>query len=313
MEPALGDVGPWGPWLDLPEGAELDLPGAERVARAGLARVILVAGAPDSGKTTLLAGLYECFQRGPFAGYVFQGSETLSALERRCHLGRIDSGRAAAETARTLAAPGQRWLHLRVRAAGRGAAPRELLVSEVAGETLRLARDSTEECRRLTVSRRADHFVVLVDGARLVHRQQRFAATHDPGMILRAFVDAEMLGRSAFVDVVFTKWDVVLASPAAAEVDEFVAAFAEKTRGHCEARVGRLRFFRVAVRPARGAPVTYGHGLDELFVSWVEASAAFVPAPVGPIPLPEGASEFDRFLWRRLPALRPREAAGSRR
>ncbi|MGH7263398.1 MAG: TRAFAC clade GTPase domain-containing protein, partial [Candidatus Rokuibacteriota bacterium] len=186
-------------------------------------------------------------------------------------------------------------------------------MSEVAGETLRLARDSTDECRRLTVSRRADHFVILVDGARLVHRQQRFAATHDPGMILRSFVDAEMLGRSAFVDVVFTKWDVVLTSPAAAEVEEFVAAFAEKTRLHCEARVGRLRFFRVAVRPARGAPVAYGHGLDELFVSWVEASAAFVRAPVDPIPMPEGASEFDRYLWRRLPALRPREPAGARR
>jgi hypothetical protein len=184
-------------------------------------------------------------------------------------------------------------------------------MSEVAGETLRLARDSTEECRRLTVSRRADHFVVLVDGARLVHRQQRFAATHDPGMILRAFVDAEMLGRSTFVDVVFTKWDLVLASPAAAEVDEFATAFAEKTRLHCEARLGRLRFCRVAVRPARGAPVAYAHGLDELFGAWVEASPAFVPPPVEPIPLPDGASEFDRFLWRRLPALRPRDAVTS--
>ncbi|MGH7263436.1 MAG: TRAFAC clade GTPase domain-containing protein, partial [Candidatus Rokuibacteriota bacterium] len=130
MEPALGDLGPW---LDLPEGAELDLPDAERVARAGLTRVVLIAGAPDSGKTTLLAGLYECFQRGPFAGYVFRGSETLSAIERRCHLGRIDSGRAAAETARTLGGAGQRWLHLRVGAAGSGAAAREVLMSEVAG------------------------------------------------------------------------------------------------------------------------------------------------------------------------------------
>src|SRR5919198_2499191 len=127
---ALDDLGAW---LDLPEGSDLDLPLAERVTRAGISRVIVLAGTADSGKTTLVTALYELFQNGLFAGYLFAGSETLPALERRCHLGRIDSGRAAAETARTLAGGGQRWLHLRVRAATNGGAVRELLVSEIAG------------------------------------------------------------------------------------------------------------------------------------------------------------------------------------
>jgi hypothetical protein len=308
-----GEVGQWGPWLDLPEGADLDLAAAERVARAGLTRVVLIAGAPDSGKTTLLAALYESFQRGPFAGYLFAGSETLPALERRCHLGRIDSGRAAAETARTLAGGGQRWLHLRVRAARDGGAVRELLVTEIAGDTFRLAKDSSDECQRLTISRRADHFVILVDGGKLLQRPSRLAAANDPAMTLRSLLDAEMLGRRSFVDVVFTKWDLVLGSPAAAEIDEFVGAFAEKTRQHCQPRLGRVRFARVAVRPAAGAAVAYGHGLGDLFRAWVEDSAAFASSAREPVSLPEGASEFDRFLWRRLPALRPASAAGVRR
>lgn len=304
-EQALEDEGAW---LELADGGDLDTEAAERIARAGIARVVVLLGAADSGKTTLLASLYESFQHGRFAGYAFGGSETLSGFERRCHLARVDSGRATAETARTLATSGQRWLHLRLRAGTHGIA-RDVLFAEVASDVFRLAKDSTEECRRLSLARRADHFVILVDGGKLAHRQHRLTATNDAALVLRSCLDAEVLGESSLVDVVFAKWDVVMASAVAAEAEEFVTGFAEKTRQHCEARLGRLRFSRVAARPAPNSPTGYAHGVPELVASWIEESPASRRRAWVPVAMPRDASEFDRYLVRRLPAL---AAAGPR-
>jgi hypothetical protein len=300
-----------GGWVELPEGADLDPAAAERIARAAVARVVLVAGPADSGKTTLLAAIYESFQRGPFAGCLFAGSETLLGFERRCHLARIESGRVVADTARTLNTGGVRWLHLRVRPPGPDGVPRDLLLSEVAGDVFRLARDSTDECRRLTIGRRADHFVILVDGAKLAQRQHRLTATNDAGLFLRSCLDADVLGRSSFVDMLVTKWDVAGTGPEAPEIEHALTAFVERTRQHCEARLGRLRFLRVAARPLPRCDLPFAHGLPDVVASWVtESPRSRVPAPPA-APMPERASEFDRYLWRQLPALRPGGAGGN--
>ncbi len=294
-----------GNWLELPDGGDLGLAAAESLVRAAVTRVVVLAGPPDSGKTMLLTTLYESFQRGPFAGYLFAGSRSLLGFERRCHLARIESGRVTPDTARTAATAEPRWLHLRVRPAALDGPGRDLLLTEIPGDLVRLAKDSTDECRRMTLSRRADHFVILVDGARLGQRQHRFTTANDAALLVRSCLDAEMLGRSSFVDVVFTKWDLATASTPLDEMEQFVTAFTERTRQHCAERLGRLRFIRVAARPVPGSPLGFAHGLAELFAAWVQDSPAFGPAHRVPVPLPESASEFDRYLWRRLPALRP--------
>ena len=300
-----------GGWVELPEGADLDPAAAERIARAAITRVVLVAGAADCGKTTLVAAIYESFQRGPFAGGLFAGSETLLGFERRCHLARIESGRVVADTARTLNTGGLRWLHLRVRPTGHDGAPRDLLVSEIAGDVFRLAKDSTEECRRLTIGRRADHFVILVDGAKVVQRQHRLTATNDAALFLRSCLDAEMLGRSSFVDMVITKWDLAAAAPEATEIELNVTAFVERTRQHCEGRLGRLRFLRVAARPLPRSGLPFAHGLADVVAPWVTESPRLLERAPASAPMPEGAPEFDRYLWRQLPALRPGGSGGN--
>jgi double-GTPase-like protein len=293
-----------GPWLDLPEGADLDSGGAERVARAVTTRVILLAGAADTGKTTLLASVYECFQRGPVAGYAFAGCETVLGYERRCYLGRIESGRPGPDTARSSLPAEPRWLHLSVRDRAAAEPLRSLLFSEIGGDFVRLAKDSTDECRRLALARRADHFAILVDGASLIQRQQRLAATNDAGLLLRGCLDAEVLGRFSFVDVLFTKWDLVVRSHERAEIEQFLEAFTTRTRQLCQPRLGRLRFVQVAARPVAGSPLAFGHGLAELLGSWTADSPAVARRGAVSAWVPEGASEFDRFLWRQLPALR---------
>jgi hypothetical protein len=288
-EPAPSD--PSG-WVELPGGGDLTLAAAEEMTRAAVSRVIVLAGAADSGKTTCLASVYESFQRGTVGGYAFAGSHTLLGFERRCYLGRIASGRRSPDTARAPAGAAAPWLHLRVRAAAGGRPPKDLLLSEVPGDAFRLARDVTDECERLAAVRRADHLAVLIDGASLVSRHQRLPATNDAALFLRSCLDAGMLGPSSIVDVVFAKWDLVAVSAAAAEVEAYVDAFADRTRHLVASRLSRLRFLRIASRPRPGSGLSFAHGLGDLVQSWVE---------VGPVPKEAGRSD------------RPAPAAGERR
>ena len=182
--------------------------------------VILFAGTAESGKTTLLATLYLLFQRGPFATFAFAGSQTLVGFEKRVHNARLASRLSAPRTERSKFSE---LLHLRVRTADRPTPARDLLLCDLWGEDFREARDSIEGCRRLTIIRRADSFVLLVDGAKLAQLESRQRAKNDPIDLLRNILDCEMLAETADVDVVHTKWDLVEAS----EHKSHIVAFAD--------------------------------------------------------------------------------------
>src|SRR5688572_22970922 len=70
--------------VELPDGLAFTPVTAARITANRLTRVIVVAGDRDSGKTTLVSALFDKFQEGPFAGYLFAGCRTLRGLERRC-------------------------------------------------------------------------------------------------------------------------------------------------------------------------------------------------------------------------------------
>lgn len=268
---------------------------ARVVTRRSLTRVILLAGEPDSGKTTLLASLNDAFQKGPFAGYVFAGSLTLPGLERVCHKARLQSGRTRADTERTTPTEETRFLHLGVRSRETGRPAQHLLLADISGERFELVKNSTQEAAKLHILERADHVVLLLDGERLADPTQRHRAKSNAILLLRSCLDAGMLRPRSLVDVVFSKWDLVEQH---AEVEQ-AKAFITRTRQDMEerfrSRVGRLRFFELAARPEPESSLTPGYGLDEMFTSWVEESpllrAERIDAPV----LSVRNREFARF------------------
>ncbi len=254
--------------IDLPDGDYLSPATAKLIAVQGRARVIILAGAVGSGKTTLLASIYEMFQKGPYAGYIFAGSRTLPGLERRCHLARIASMRRTAETEHTHLVDEDALLHLRLLDVEHSNVPRDLLFTDLAGERFRMARDSTEECRKLTILLRCDHFVLLIDGERLASAQQRNEAYVTGRSVLRSCLDAGMLSSAAFVDILFTKWDRVTEN-----MDAHLKRFLRMAKGRLTddfgGRVAKLRFFDVAPRPDRGT-LPFAFNLDQCFPAWVE-------------------------------------------
>src|SRR6266478_9212034 len=76
--------------INLPTGKELDNLEAANLQVARPVRLVVVAGPIESGKTTLIASLYELFQWSRVSDYLFAGSNTLAGFEQKCYLSRID-------------------------------------------------------------------------------------------------------------------------------------------------------------------------------------------------------------------------------
>ncbi len=282
----------------LHAGFELDAETVSAVSRQAWARVILIAGPEGSGKTTLLTSLYESFQRGTFANYSFAGSLTLPAFERLAHHSRIVSQRGVPETERTPPGERRRYLHLRLKRA-MAHEPRDVLFTDLAGEQFRLVSDSEDECKRLTVAKRADHLAVLIDGQKLIDLDARGGAQNDARRLIRSLVDSAMIGGQTFVQVLFSKWDLLAGLGDGAEALKY-ALNIEKVLGEAFGdRVGSMRFMRIAARPQSTA-VPFAYGLPDLLRLWCEDSLFMSNEPSRSVRMPAAVTEFERFEARQL-------------
>ena len=133
-------------------------------------RLILIMGEPNSGKTTLIASLFDLFQKGGYGGYIFAGSRTQLGFEKRCHLARLSSGRLIPDTERTRSNDFH-FLHLAVKNEKAKSSIEHLLFADISGEQFRLARDYDEEMKRLNILNRADVIFCIADGALLVEKK----------------------------------------------------------------------------------------------------------------------------------------------
>jgi hypothetical protein len=256
--------------------------------------VILFAGAAECGKTTLLAGLYLLFHKKPFAGYAFAGSRTLVGFEKRVHTSRITSELDKPTTERSKVSE---LLHLRVRKSDGSAPAKDLLLCDLWDQDFREARDSTDGCRRLNVIRRADAFVLLIDGQKLARLDARQQAKSHPVALMRNMLDCEMLAETADIDVTFTKWDAIHNSLHRTDIEAFAKDVEEELKRHFADRVGALRFSRVAAHPKEGN-LPLGYGLDELLPRWVERPTGLARHHLRLAGVWADACEYDRYSLR---------------
>ncbi len=288
--------------IPLPSGEDLDPRSAAEISRAALARVIIIAGEAESGKTTLLASIYERFNEGPFAGYLFAGSKTLRGWERRCHMARVACGGSKPDTERTLGLK-PTLLHLEVRVFDLARTAQSILFTDISGELFERIRDSSQECRRLSLLKRADRFVLTLDGERLSRSEDRQEAFHNGAMILRSCCDEGMLGAHSFVDVLFTKYDLFGSKEQEnAETKAFFAYVERTIKERFAHRLGRLRFFRVAARSdTKGVECAFG--VPSILPSWIEETPLDAEAIAYTFPTTGLKREFDLYLRKRLPTL----------
>ncbi len=282
-------------FLELFAGGELSTAETEGVTLRWPTHLVVFAGAEGSGKTTVLASLYERLSQGPFAGFRFAGSRSLLGFEQICHLNRLASGGARPDTPRTVATDEAAYYHLALSGMqDAGTQRRHVLLSAVSGELFRQARNSREDCERLVFLHRADAIVVLVDGARLAAPEQRTNALADASGILESFLDAKMVSAGCRVEFVFSKIDRVVAAGSAAL--EFLSKTQEKLESKFRASVPGLVFRQIAARPdPLSSDEQLNDGLSDAFAAWTAVKtptgvdAWMVSAP------PSDGREFGKF------------------
>jgi len=177
--------------------------------------------------------------------------------------------------------------------------PRDVLFTDLAGEQFRLVSDSEDECKRLTVAKRADHLAVLIDGQKLIDLDARGGAQNDARRLIRSLVDSAMIGGQTFVQVLFSKWDLLAGLGDGAEALKY-ALNIEKVLGEAFGdRVGSMRFMRIAARPQSTA-VPFAYGLPDLLRLWCEDSLFMSNEPSRSVRMPAAVTEFERFEARQL-------------
>ncbi len=288
--------------VNLYDGFGLNYDAAAIITRRAVTRIIIIAGAAESGKTTLLASLYECFQSKPFAGYLFAGSRTLQAFEKRCYLSRIASGKEKADTERTIHGTDEVFLHLCVRTEDLSKPVQDILFTDFSGETFRQAKDSIDSCKELKVLLMADHFVLLIDGEKLTQPGHQHEAYHDSEMLLRSCLDANMLGKQSNIDVLFTKWDEIEGmenEDDKSETKKFIQHIEKKINGQFQNHFKQLRFFRIAARP-ENLKLPFAWEIEKIFPLWVEEMREYAPLLRYEEVMPNSEREFDHYLSKYL-------------
>lgn len=273
-------------FVPIQSGLELDGEGASAILRRGWAKVIILAGGVKSGKTTLIASLYQQFQNGPFATQNFAGSETLHAWERYCHPGRTASMASQADTDRTRVEPHFTFVHLRLRAVDSRDGPTDYLFSNVSGELFEAMRDNPQECTRAGCLSRADRFLLLLDGDKLAALATRASVIADARILVRRLLDTAALRTSVPIDLLASKWDRIAAANMEAQVGGLLDQLVNAIRSHGNPP-SAIDWHRLAARPAASdqAPVGLSDVLTRCLAPLAEPAipgARYEPAESAP-------------------------------
>ncbi len=243
-------------------------------------RVVAVIATFDAGKTSLIAALYDAFQRGPVSGMSFAGSSTLHSFEVACHDSRSASRREEAAIFRTPIGDA-RYYHLDLCPAAGGHVA-SLLVADRAGEEYMAVAIEVANVGPLFEVRRADTLTLLVDGVRLADSKQRHNVRAEIESIVQGLHDGDALNGRQRLAVALTKNDAVQGS--ARSIAAFVdfERLVENIRKTFGSSFAEITSFTTAASP-KVVDAQRGQGLPELLTYWMKSPVIPTERQVNPI------------------------------
>jgi hypothetical protein len=231
-------------------------------------RLIVLAGSVGSGKTTLVAAVYEAFGGEPSFGLNFAGSDTLMALEQRCHEARLPSGLEVAATPRTPRTDPS-MAHLAV-APIESTTRTHLYLSDLSGEIYGELVATPLAAAELPVLSHANRVQLLLDGATLHDRENRDVVIYETGILARAIGEYGSIGGDCSVDIIITKTDLLLGQADALgyghrAADDLLRFVPQGNRGGV---------FPVCARSDHPSRIPSRDGLSKLIPAWVGGTIA---------------------------------------
>jgi hypothetical protein len=254
--------------VHLPDALPLDSGRADRVLALLPSRMIGVIGVHDSGKTSVISGLFDLFQVGPVAHTMFAGSSTLHGLEMICHDARVASERDEPHSERTKRGE-VRFYHFDVLREG---LLQSVLIADRSGEEYEEVADLTANATAMFELRRADVITVLVDGRRLASPSDRADVMGAIPLIIQGMVENGAFARKPNLAIVLTKNDAVEASSRKDRVQRDFRAIVDGIGDAFATHFGEFGSFVTSASP-KDANVVRGAGLAEMLEFWMKPGA----------------------------------------
>jgi hypothetical protein len=256
--------------IALASGEALDRDNASILQRRRVSRSIGLIGPNDSGKTSLIAGVYDLLQDGPVLGAAFAGSSTLIGFEKVCHLARAVSRRTIPHTERTSRGADATFFHLDLHQEEVGLT--SLFIADRSGEDYLSATDQISQADQFFEIRRADCITLLVNGAQLADSALRHEVRAVTPQIIDALVEARAIRAGCRLAIVLTKKDSVVASPHADRVQRDFDGLVKSISESHASYLGDVKPFVVAASPKDCEKVTRGEGVGDLLLFWLRSS-----------------------------------------
>ncbi|MFZ2989506.1 TRAFAC clade GTPase domain-containing protein [Ideonella sp.] len=258
------------PGIKLPGADALPNAAAQALLRERPCTVIALIGPHESGKTSLIGGIYDLLQYDKVGNYAFAGSTTLHAFERACHDSRTASNREEAHMERT--DRGQvTYFHLDLAEVNEQERITTLFANRD-GEAYMDTHANPDLAADYPELSRCDTLTVLADGVKLLDDAERHQVLNDVCLTIRAFVEAGQTRSWQRVAVVLTKIDAVRKANNQATGERAVRHFArivDDVRGEFSDRFAEIQPFQVSASP-KGGDGERGEGMQDLLAYWMK-------------------------------------------
>ena len=183
-------------------------------------KMLLLLGPVASGKTTIETSLYQLFQEKPVENYYFAGSRSLQGFEQRAYYTRIKSKGSLPDTPRTKVDEEPTFLHLRLWNRDNDATT-NLIFWDISGEAFSENIGKVDSVKKeFSFAERADFVIGIIDGEKLCNKKTKNSVVSEIIQLLRTFLDSGVLGEGCVLQIVFSKYDLLIKEENYAEIIE---------------------------------------------------------------------------------------------
>lgn len=253
-------------FVKLPHGRALTVSETYPITASEVSKIIILIGPFNSGKTTIETTIYQLFQRKPFAGLYFAGSQSLFGYEERSFYTRLGSKKEIATTPRTSRFADDIFLHLKLYD-NTTKTKTNFLFGDISGEEIYSHLGNVETiCEKMPYLKSVDSYVFILDGKQLADKNKRNGAIDQAYTMARTIFDAKLYSSFTRVQVVISKYDILKTNDGAnleTTIDKQLQDIVDLLKKY----VNEVTVHRVAAMPEPG-DLEVGYGLEELLSAW---------------------------------------------